>query len=304
MAKRIPKEVPVETNLNVNDQAELDARAEEISKLPVVTEFQRRSDGLKNLRERYSADLKNDDVDFDNVEAEEISDDLNEEVEAEAEQLPQTPSKHKIKVNGKELELSYDELIERAQKIEAADEYLRTAKDIALQARTQQHQPVVEKEIDDLELVRAIQMGTEEEAAAAISKIRQSSAPPVDELFKQFDERSRAQQAYRKFESDFNDIVSDPILRNIAIQEDSRLMSLGDTRPYEERYTEIGNTIRAWKGTLNKATDANAEKINRKITAPSVPKASGRNEPVVEEEHEETRQEMIARIAAKRGKFI
>src|SRR5258705_5942468 len=56
-----------------------------------------------------------------------------EEVHAEPE--PQPPVKHKIKVLGKEEELTIEELIERAQKNGAADEYFNDAKTLLSEAK-------------------------------------------------------------------------------------------------------------------------------------------------------------------------
>jgi hypothetical protein len=55
--------------------------------------------------------------------------------EVRAEPEPQQPRKFKIKVNGKELELTEEELIARAQKTEAADEYFNDAKTLLNEAK-------------------------------------------------------------------------------------------------------------------------------------------------------------------------
>lgn len=229
----------------------------------------------------------------------------NNDLEAAADTIEQ-PQRHKIKVNGREFDLSYEELVARAQKVESADEYLRNAKTQSDLVNTAYMQPSPEDvvdEINDLELVRAIQMGNEEEATAAIRQLRQANKPSVDsdDLFRQFDERARASSASKKFASEFSDIFADPILKNLAFQEDARLMSEGDTRSYDDRYASIGNSIRDWRDSLTNNTAAN-DKIQRKLNAAPVPKASGRQVQEVEQEApEETRSQMIARIAKQRG---
>jgi len=270
------------------------------------TDYDPRKEGINQLLKKRQEDLKEEGLDAGLDPDEVISEE--EIIEDVVEDITPNPSMHKIKVNGKELELSYEELVERAQKVEAADEYLRKAKELSGPAKHTQPSPdvVVEEEVDDLELVRAIQMGSEEEATAALRKLRQSVTPTLnkDDLMASFDEKLKAQSAYDKFARDFSDIVGDPILSNLAVQEDARLMASGDRRSYDERYAEVGNNIRSWRDKITKHTNTNEEKIQRKINAPSVPKAAGRQ--VSAEQHterEETHSEMIARIAKARGQM-
>ena len=112
---------------------------------------------------------------------------------------PTEPVKHTIKVNGRELELTTEELIERAQKIEAADAYLNEAARLKREAQ----QPITPQQPSHEDvaaalreerraLVRAIQMGTEDEAMAAIEKLEARNTPSVnfaDDITRAVDER-------------------------------------------------------------------------------------------------------------------
>jgi len=232
---------------------------------------------------------------------------------------PAPVQKVKIKVNGKELELTQEELIARAQKVESADQYLAEAK--------KKIQPVVEpakakpsaeelqrlQDEEDRALVRAIQMGTEEEAAAALRKLRQqttSARPSItpDDVNRTIDERLAFTKAIEAFQSEYSDVVTDPYLNKLALDRDSELLAQGDSRPYLERYREIGNVLRAWKGTLVKAPEPTTtktldEKQQRKASAPKAPVAASAKTtaPEPETDDDETPHDVIRNMAKSRG---
>jgi hypothetical protein len=230
---------------------------------------------------------------------------------------PAAPKKFKLKVNGRELELTQEELIARAQKVESADEYLRTAKQTARQADPEPPRPSAEElqrqqDEEDRALVRAIQMGTEEEAAAALRKLRQqASARPsinMDDVSRTIDERLEFNTAITQFNKDFSDIVSDPFLKKLALDRDTELLAQGDTRQYSERYLEIGQQLRAWKESLAPATAAptsptTSEKLERKAAAPAVPtSATAKTKaPAAEVDEDDTPSSVIANMAKSRG---
>ena len=223
--------------------------------------------------------------------------------------------KYRIKVNGRELELTEAELIARAQKVESADEYLRTAK------QTTRTEPVVAQpsqedlqrlqDDEDRALVRAIQMGTEEEATAAIRKLKsQTSTRPsisTDDVSRTVDERLAFNASLTAFRTEFKDIVSDPFLNKLALDRDAELLAAGDARPYAERYSEIGTTLRAWKSSLAKdvhpAVSDMAKKEERKAAAPQAPTAAaGKQKPVVQEDDtDENPSSVIQSMREKRG---
>lgn len=248
-------------------------------------------------------------------------------VVADPEEKPaaETPSpevkKFKIKVNGKELELTEDELIERAQKVESADDYLRKAKEStkppvetkpAVTAEDQKRR----QDEEDSALVRALQMGTPEEATAAIRKIReQASARPSinsDDVSRTIDERLAFKEAVAKFRTEYNDITSDPVLLELAEKRDAELLEAKDTRGYYERFESIGNDLRAWVKSKTPAetpakeeskVESLDEKRAKKAAAQKVPVvANAKNQPTEpDQEPDDTPSAVIASMAKARG---
>jgi len=259
-------------------------------------------------------------------------DDAEDDVEVAA---APAPVKHKVKVNGKDLELTTEELISRAQKVEAADQYLieasrmrREAEDRARQLQNSQSpEPSQEDQAamrleERRALVRAIQMGTEDEAMAALEKLQmQGGQPQFDpsSIARTVDERLTFKEAAVKFQSDYKDLFADPVLRKMVLSRDQELLNTGDKRDYVTRYTEIGNEVRAWRDNLIKSAAPEkakeddseakpslslAEKQSRKAAAPQVPKAANTKAPAAqddEDDKEESVQDVIAKIAKQRG---
>jgi len=289
----------------MSDELDLDtAASEDTNESPVLNRNNPRDEFLKGLADRH-ADENESELIYDDEDTEDESTGGNEVDQEDVEDVKPV-QKHKIKVNGKELDLTYEELVERAQKVEAADEYLRTAKQIAEQQEFNQpsDEDVGDKveDVDDLALVRALQMGTEEEAIAALKQIKKSQTPQVtkEEILREVEERAKVTSAAQKFANDFPDIFNDHKLRKLAFEEDTRLMNSGDRRPYEERYTDIGNSIRGWVKSIA-TTATTSDKVQRKINAPTVPKASGRTKSVDAESGEESRESVLAKMRSARG---
>jgi hypothetical protein len=235
----------------------------------------------------------------------------------EAEQTEQP--KHKIKVNGKELELTTEELVQRAQKVESADEYLKEASRKMREAESAKEvkptlpspEDATAKAMEDRRaLVRAIQMGTEDEAMEAIEKLQSRNVPSVsaDDVARTVDERLTFNDAVSRFQKDYKDLAEDPVLLNIVLQRDKELIAQGDKRSYWERYVDIGDSVRTWKEGLTKAATPEPEKPvsdkqTRKASAPAVPQGAGTKAPaaVQDEDREETSAEIISKMAKSRG---
>ena len=169
------------------------------------------------------------------------------EAEALAKQQQAQPQMVKLKVNGVEVEVTLEEALARAQKVTSADQYLAEAARTRNELATQKQAAPTEEQVaeDDLALARAIQMGSEEEAVAAIRKMK---APTLsqDVLARTVDERLTFNEAISKFRRDFKDIFEDPFLNKMAMEKDAELIKNGDPRSYGERYAAIGNEIRTW----------------------------------------------------------
>ena len=231
------------------------------------------------------------------------------------------------KVNGKELTMSLEDWLVRASKVEAADEYLQdaaAAKRAALSAEPQQpriEEPpkpdpqalAAQNRAERLRIVRAIQMGTEDEAEAAIAELQTLSARPtitMDDVSRVTDDRLRFNTAIKEFNTEYKDLVSDPVLHRMVLEKDAALISRGDARPYAERYAEVGNEVRAWKDGLIKANlpppapvaDLDARR-NLKAAAPKIPTAANVKAIPAKQETEEddSPASVIASMAKARG---
>jgi hypothetical protein len=185
--------------------------------------------------------------------------------------------------------------------------------DDALQAEACWHADAAAAEEEDRAVVRAIQMGTEDEAIAAIRKLK-SKGPSVttDDIARTIDDRLTFKEAARQFQTDYKDIMDEPVLRKMALQKDQELLSAGDKRDYAERYKAIGNDLREWRDNLIKAnapavvpvtTPAVETKQLRKAAAASVPVMASKRAPTsaAEDEKEESVADIIANIAKARG---
>ena len=255
------------------------------------------------------------------VAKEEIEDAVivEQDPEVPAEPEPTPAPKVKIKVNGRELELTQEELIARAQKVEAADEYLRLAKE---RVKEPVNTPTVPSQEDlqrrqdeeDQALVRALQMGTVDEATDAIRKIREQSTranPSLsrDDVVKTFDDRLAFQTAIQTFRTEYKDLVADPMLHKLVLERDEQLLQQGDTRPYIERYTEIGNEIREWRNKLVKDihpavnADGGNTKLEKKAGAPKVPTAAAGKSapPAPQDDVDDNATDVIAAMQKSRG---
>jgi hypothetical protein len=280
-----------------------------------------RSDELANV---------NDDDTTEPFKAEKTKSDVDDETIEGSDEQRDTPNptdkpetkKYKIKVNGRELELSEEELIARAQKVESADEYLRSAKQQVAPKKEEAPKGPTPEELQQqeneelLRAARAIQMGSEEEAVAALQKIVQkaSSVRPsmtTDDVSRTIDERLAFNTAIEHFSEQYEDIWTNPTLKGLAFQRDAALIKEGDTRPYAERYAAIGEEIRAWKADLVKASAPKADektdeqtKLERKASAPKAPAAaSAKAKPAPREEDDidDSPSAVIANMAKSRG---
>lgn len=212
--------------------------------------------------------------------------------------------KHRIKVNGKELELTTDELIARAQKVEAADDYIKQAAQL-YKATKEPKEPAPEPkapasvEEDDAALARAIQTGTEQEAVAAIQKLRARPSVPTDDVLRIVNTQLAISEANRKFESEYADIVKDPYLLALVQTELHKRIQAKDQRSYQENLFEIGESLKAWKASFVPASAQVQEKQARKATVTVIPTAAARAAGKTEDKPE-TPAEIIAELAKQR----
>lgn len=216
------------------------------------------------------------------------------------------PSKLTRKINGVDVEIT-DALLEKAGKIAIADVYLDEAARLRKEAATKKV-PTQEEINKELALdARAIQIGTEEEAAAALSRIiERTKGPSPEDLSKKISDQVAFNNAFDQFRKDYKDISEDPILWKLALDADNDLISKGDTRHYADRWASIGTNLRTWVGSkapkVEPAANSTEVRQERKAAAPQVPKAAqGKFAAEVTDDKEEAVSDTIAAMAAKRG---
>ena len=249
--------------------------------------------------------------------------------EAAAKSDPVVPTTQMItrKVNGKDVTLPLEEWLIRAQKVESADEYLI---DAARQRKeVQREQPPVpavtqgpsteeiaaQQLAERRELARAIQMGTEEEAVAAIGKLQNMSKSPaltVADVSRVADERLKFNTALNWFADTYKDLTGNPQLYNMVVEREAALVRAGDTRPYAERYKEVGEEVRKWRDDLigsvvpptpgvPPVASLDAKRA-AKAAAPKPPAAAGaKAAQVPQDEEDESASSVIAAMAKARG---
>lgn len=257
--------------------------------------------------------------------------DEEEAAEAPAEPVAEeeTPTTQMItrKVNGKDVTLPLEDWLIRAQKVEAADEYLQDAARQRKEVLRQEPQPapVVPKgpSTEELaaqqlaerrQLARAIQMGTEEEAVAALEKLQNMGKTPtltVEDVGRVADERLRFNTALAWFADEYKDLTGNPQLYNMVIEREAALVRGGDARPYVERYKEVGDEVRTWRDELIESAKPSASapppssldaKRAAKAAAPKAPSvASTKAAPVQQEEEDDSASSVIAAMAKARG---
>ncbi|HKB59830.1 MAG TPA: hypothetical protein VKC56_07255 [Gallionellaceae bacterium] len=122
------------------------------------------------------------------------------------------------------------------------------------------------------ELIRAIQMGSEEEAVEAIREFTGNSGGAAhDSVAYNF--------AVRQFAESNPGIAVDPILFAAAAQMDTNMTAAGDRRPYAERYSDIAERITEWceRHGVNPATDESELDASRVIEEMRQSRANGRD---------------------------
>lgn len=220
----------------------------------------------------------------------------------EPEDVVAAPRKFKLKVNGKEVELTEEQVLEKAQKVASADEYLQLASE-AVQ-RTQPAPPskpdaasnVDEDDIEDT-LTSALQ--GDQEAIKTIARRLKSPPAVTPDVLSAVDDRLSFRSAVDWFRGEYDDLVKDPMLYRLVKDEDARIAKEQPTLPYRDRLKSAGDKIRTWKTGLAPppATPPNP-KLARKASVAPVPQAGGRQAaPSEDEEETESVPDVIDKMA-------
>jgi hypothetical protein len=194
-------------------------------------------------------------------------------------------------VDGKEVQKPLSEVLDAGkrylQKDMTADERLVEATRILKEAKelntgraaqpteTRPSNPV-QGEDDDAALARAIQLGSDDEARAAIGKLRNSGRVDDQSITSMIDARIEFREAAAWVQSTYKDLLEDPVLGGIFMQKEAEARAAGDKRSYRALYTEIGDGLRKWKEGLVPKQDTTQDKNDRKATVTVIPTANAR----------------------------
>jgi len=228
--------------------------------------------------------------------------------------------KIRLKVAGEEKDFTLDELKAVASKNLAADKYLAEAAEAKRQAEallqstkaptstTETAQNSDTPTDEDLEIARALQVGSEEDAARVVARIRKGliQAPSVDldAVAKKTEENIEFKQNVSWFREQYPEIFADPDYMLLAVKRDDEIrreeLAQGKVSSYRDRYARIGDDLRKKFGIDPKYSEK-ARKKQETLT--NIPQASVKSQRPVEEDEEESTPNVIAQMAKARGQL-
>jgi hypothetical protein len=102
------------------------------------------------------------------------------------------------------------------------------------------------------------------------------------------------------FRGEYRDVVQDPFLYQLVVEQDKQIAANEPSLPYRDRLKKAGETIRNWKQGFAKTTDSNS-KLARKAATPPVPAAGSRQTLKEDEDVDEPVESVIDAMAKARG---
>lgn len=213
--------------------------------------------------------------------------------DGEDETSPNVDRKFKLKINGTVIEVSEAEMIRRAQESEGADAKFREAARLRqeteqlIQAQKPPAKADATAEVveDDRALARALQMGTEEEAARVIAKLR-PRLPTTDVAAPLIDERLAFREAATQIQSEHKELFADAELTKEFLALDQQFVNSGDKRPYLQRYRDLAEYILFRHGKQKAPVNSLADKAKRKATVTPIRPAASRSGEATEQEED------------------
>jgi hypothetical protein len=206
-------------------------------------------------------------------------------------------------VNGREKWQTLKEIRTSASKVEAADEYLRTAaesvKNASRMALSKQDEPSSVERVDVRKLLAAVALGDEEaiEKLASVIESRPSEVTP--DVVRQIDQRLSFRTELASLESKSKDLLEHPYMGRLFRDRLNEMKADNQNMGLAEAYTSIDKELRQAFPSIAKAKTQ--DKLERKRTLVNVPTAAMRQAEPEDDEGEEDVQSTINKMAAARG---
>jgi hypothetical protein len=204
-------------------------------------------------------------------------------------------------INGREKWQTLAQLRETASKVEAADDYLRTASEAARtaarEALSKQDEPSSLEEAEVRKLLAATALG-DEEAIGRLAKAITAKPSVTPDVLQAFDQRMSFRTELASLEAEQKDLLEDPYMGRLFRARLNELKQEAPSTKLAEAYRGIGKELRTafpgYKGSTN-------NKLERKRTLVQVPSAATRQQTTTEDEGEEDPSAVIERLAKARG---
>ena len=212
------------------------------------------------------------------------------------------PKKYKLKVNGRDVELTEEELLQRASKVESADEYLKLAREAVKGAQalgpSKDDSASDGEDVTEDTLTSALQ-GDPEAIKKVAARLKKPSAVTPDVLTA-LDDRMSFRDAVNWFRGEYKDIVNDPMAYQLVVAEDSRIAKEDPGLSYQARLRRAGDKVKSWLSEKTKSATPPNPKLERKASVPSIPQAGGRQVVREEDDEEEPLESVIDKMARAR----
>ena len=205
-------------------------------------------------------------------------------------------------VNGREQWMTLKSLREVAQKVESADEYLRTAKEsvtnaarLALSKKDEQSNI---EQVDVRSVLRAAVLGDEEAIEKLASVIQAKPSAVTPDVLQQIDQRLSFRTELETLERKSKDLLENPYMARLFRSRLNELKEESPTMGLSAAYESIDRELRtAFPGFKSKSAD----KLERKRTLVNPPSAASRQVTEEEPEGEENLVDVIEQMAKARG---
>ena len=207
-------------------------------------------------------------------------------------------------VNGVEKWQTLKQIRETAQKVDAADEYLRTASESVRNASrlalTQKDEPSRPDKDGLKKLLASAVLGDEEAIEQLASAISSRPSEVTSDVLEAVDHRLSFRTELAALEAEQSDVLGDPYLGKLFKLRLNEMKQENPNTPLATAYKSIGKEIRDRFGASLKGSKTQ-EKLERKRTLVNPPTASQRQATEVEEDGEESAETIIERMAKARG---